>query len=53
VTCCSIPCGDTNRFFSRLASFNRWRFRMFGFEKTQQQLLDGIKQAGIDAAELL
>ncbi len=53
MTCCSIPCTDTSRFFSRLAALHRWRFRVFGFEKTQQQLLDGIQQAGIEAAELL
>ena len=53
MNCCSIPCTDTNRFFSRLAALHRWRFRVFGFEKTQQQLLDSIQQAGINAAELL
>jgi magnesium-protoporphyrin O-methyltransferase len=53
VTCCSIPCADTNRFFSRLAGLHRWRFRVFGFEKTQQQLIDGIQQAGSNAADLL
>ena len=53
MSCCSIPCADTNRFFSHLAGLHRWRFRVFGFEKSQQQLLDGIQQAGIEATELL
>ena len=53
MTCCSIPCADTNRFFSRLAGLHRWRFRVFGFEKTQQQLIDGIQQAVCNSADLL
>ncbi len=53
MSCCSIPCSDTSRFFSRLASLHRWRFRLFGFEKTQQQLIAGIRAAGIDNASLL
>ncbi|MEN8168473.1 MAG: class I SAM-dependent methyltransferase, partial [Pseudomonadota bacterium] len=31
----------------------RLRFRLFGLEKTQRQLIQGIKQAGLDGAELL
>ncbi len=53
MACCSIPCTDTSRFFSRLARFYRWRFRVFGFEKTQRQLLAGIRQACIEEATLL
>lgn len=53
MACCSIPCADTSRFFSRLAGLHRWRFRTFGFEKTQQQLIDGIQQAGSNLADLL
>ncbi len=53
MACCSIPCNDTSRFFSRLARLYRWRFRLFGFEKTQRQLLEGIRQAGLEEATLL
>jgi len=41
--CCSIPCADTNRFFSRLAGLHRLRYRLFGPEKTQKQLMNGIR----------
>ena len=51
--CCAVPCNDTNRLFSRLAGFYRWRFRVFGFEKTQKQLLQGILDAGIDNASIM
>ncbi len=51
--CCSIPCADTNRFFSRLTGLYRWRFRIFGLEKTQRQLLKGILDTGIEATTLL
>lgn len=50
--CCAVPCNDTNRLFSRLAGFYRWRFRIFGFEKTQKQLLQGVTDAGIDQASI-
>lgn len=53
MSCCAIPCADTNRFFSRLAALHRWRFRLFGFEKTQKQLIEGICAAGLDNATLL
>jgi len=51
--CCAVPCNDTNRLFSRLAGFYRWRFRVFGFEKTQKQLLRGILETGVDHASIL
>ena len=53
MSCCTIPCADTNRFFSRLAGLHRLRFRWFGFEKTQRQLIAGIKAAGLEDASLL
>jgi 2-polyprenyl-3-methyl-5-hydroxy-6-metoxy-1,4-benzoquinol methylase len=51
--CCAVPCNDTNRLFSRLAGFYRWRFRVFGFEKTQKQLLRGILDAGVEHASIM
>lgn len=51
--CCAVPCNDTNRFFSRLAGFYRWRFRVFGFEKTQKQLLKGVLDAGVERASIM
>jgi 2-polyprenyl-3-methyl-5-hydroxy-6-metoxy-1,4-benzoquinol methylase len=53
MACCSLPCTDTSRFFSRLTRLYRWRFRLFGFEKTQRQLLAGIRQHGLAEANLL
>lgn len=53
MACCSIPCADTSRFFSQLARLYRWRFQMFGLEKSQRQLIAGIERAGIGDAELL
>jgi SAM-dependent methyltransferase len=53
MACCSLPSADTSRFFSRLARLYRWRFRLFGFEKTQRQLLAGIRQHGLADANLL
>jgi len=44
---------DTGRFFSRLAGVHRLRFRLFGLERTQRQLIDGIRRAGIQGAEVL
>lgn len=51
--CCAVPCNDTNRLFSRLAGFYRWRFRVFGFEKTQKQLLRGVLGAGVEQASIM
>lgn len=53
MTCCAAINQDTGRFFSRFAAWHRWRFRIFGLERTQRQLLGGIRQAGIDGATLL
>lgn len=51
-TCCASN-ADTGRFFSRFAGLYHWRFRLFGFEKTQRQLIEGIRAAGFAGAELL
>jgi 2-polyprenyl-3-methyl-5-hydroxy-6-metoxy-1,4-benzoquinol methylase len=53
MSCCSIPFADTSRFFSRLARLYRWRFRVFGLETTQRQLIDGIRRAGLEGQSLL
>jgi magnesium-protoporphyrin O-methyltransferase len=53
MACCSIPCADTSRFFSQLVRLYRWRFRLFGLEKNQHQLISGLEQTGIENAELL
>lgn len=50
--CCSVPCDDTNRFFSRLAGLHRLRYRLFGPEKTQRQLMNGIRVILADASIL-
>jgi SAM-dependent methyltransferase len=53
MNCCSAITIDTGRLFSRVADLNRLRFRWFGFEKTQRQLIEGIQSAGLEGAELL
>lgn len=53
MSCCCIPRADTNRFFSRLAGLHRLRFRWFGFEKSQRQLIAAVQSAGIEGASLL
>jgi magnesium-protoporphyrin O-methyltransferase len=53
MSCCSLPSADTSRFFSRLARLYRWRFRLFGFERSQRQLIEGIRQAGLKGESLL
>jgi SAM-dependent methyltransferase len=53
MTACCVSNADTDRFFSRLAGLYRLRFRLFGFERTQQQLIEGTRTAGFRGAELL
>jgi SAM-dependent methyltransferase len=53
MSCCSIPCTDTSRFFSRLTRLYRWRFCLFGFEKSQRHLIDGIRHTGVEGKTLL
>ena len=42
MNCCAAINADTGRFFSRFAGLHRLRFRLFGFERTQRQLMQGI-----------
>jgi SAM-dependent methyltransferase len=53
MNCCTAINADTGRFFSRFAGWYRWRFRLFGFERTQRQLIAGLRSGGIAGAELL
>jgi len=52
-TCCTAINADTGRFFSRVASLHRLLHRLFGFERTQRQLIEGLRGGGIAGAELL
>ena len=53
MNCCSVVGADTGLLFSRFAGLDRLRFRLFGFERNQRQLIDGIRATGIEGAELL
>ena len=53
MNCCAAINADTGRFFSRFAGLHRLRFRLFGFERTQRQLIRGIRAGGIEGATLL
>jgi magnesium-protoporphyrin O-methyltransferase len=53
MSCCAPIVADTGRLFSRFAAWHRWRFRLLGFERTQRQLIEGIRQGGMEDAELL
>jgi 2-polyprenyl-3-methyl-5-hydroxy-6-metoxy-1,4-benzoquinol methylase len=53
MTCCTPIQNDTNRLFTWFAVPHRVRYRLFGFEKTQRQLIQGITQAGFAGTELL
>ncbi|MFZ0257282.1 MAG: class I SAM-dependent methyltransferase [Gammaproteobacteria bacterium] len=53
MTACYTSNADTGRFFSRLAGLYRLHFRLFGFENTQRQLIEGTRRAGFRGAELL
>lgn len=52
-SCCAQSNADTGRLFSWMSGMNRLRYRLFGFEKNQRQLLDGIRAEGIAGAKLL
>lgn len=52
MNCCAIN-ADTDRFFSRFAGLHRLRFRLFGFEQTQRQLIQGLRDGGIEGATVL
>ena len=53
MTCCSAINADTARFFSYFAALHRLRHRWLGFERTQRQLMDGLRLGGIAEAQLL
>jgi magnesium-protoporphyrin O-methyltransferase len=53
MTCCTAINADTGRFFSYFAGLHRLRHRWLGFERTQRQLLEGLRLGGIAGAELL
>ena len=53
MNCCAAINADTGRFFSRFAGLHRLRFRLFGFERTQRQLIRGMSDDGIEGATLL
>ena len=53
MNCCAAINTDTGRFFSRFAGLHQLRFRLFGFEQTQRQLILGIRDGGIEGATLL
>lgn len=53
MTCCCTPGEDTGRLFSLFAKWYRIKFRLFGFEQSQKQLLSGIQQTSIQGASLL
>lgn len=53
MSCCCAHRKSTSRLFSRFAPRYRRRFERKGFEPSQQQLLEGIRQSGIEGASLL
>jgi magnesium-protoporphyrin O-methyltransferase len=53
MSCCAAISTDTGKLFSWVAGLNRLRFRLFGLETTQRQLVEGIRSQGLDGAELL
>jgi SAM-dependent methyltransferase len=53
MNCCSAIATDTDRFFSGLAGLHRLRFRLFGFERSQRQLIEALRAGGVAGADLL
>ena len=53
MTCCCPHSRSGGRFFSLFARHYRRRFAKKGFEPSQQQLLQGLKQAGFEGATVL
>ena len=53
MSCCLPPLRDTDRFFSRLAKLHRLCHRLFGFENSQRQLLEGLEAVGVTDLEVL
>jgi len=53
MSCCCPHSNSANRFFSLFAGRYRRRFEKKGFEPSQQQLLEGLQQAGYQDAKVL
>ncbi len=53
MNCCCPHSNSANRFFSRFAGRYRKRFEKKGFESSQQQLMEGLDQAGYQNAAIL
>ena len=53
MNCCTPITSDTGRLFTWFVIPQRLRFQLFGFEKTQRQLIDAIKHAGLKGSEVL
>ncbi|MEA3276977.1 MAG: class I SAM-dependent methyltransferase [Pseudomonadota bacterium] len=53
MNCCAPINADTGRIFSTFARLHRLRFRLLGFETTQRQLIEGMRDAGLQGADLL
>ncbi|MDE2088675.1 MAG: methyltransferase domain-containing protein [Gammaproteobacteria bacterium] len=53
MSCCCPQAGGIGRCFSRFAGFYRRHYRRRGLEKTQRQMVEGLRAAGIADASLL
>jgi len=53
MSCCCPHSRSANRFFSFFAGRYRKRFEKKGFEPSQKQLMEGLKQAGYQDAKIL
>ncbi|NOY15532.1 MAG: methyltransferase domain-containing protein [Gammaproteobacteria bacterium] len=53
MSCCCPHSNSANRFFSFFAGRYRKRFEKKGFEPSQKQLMEGLKQAGYQGAKIL
>ena len=53
MNCCCPHSNSANRFFSFFAGRYRKRFEKKGFEPSQKQLMEGLKQAGFKDATIL
>ncbi len=53
MNCCSATGTDTGKLFSWFAGLHVVRFRLLGFEKTQRQLIEGLKQVGVADSDVL
>jgi len=53
MNCCCPHSNSANRFFSFFARRYRKRFEKKGFEPSQQQLMEGLEQAGYSDATIL